>query len=126
MRGHYGDEPKRLAIIRGRSGRAREASGRELCGRRIYPEDRFEEVETENGEVVNVNTGTHGGFGGRVLCDGAWGFYAADVLAPAAIANVVDRAIANARANAVTRKRPVELLPLRADERAREYRYTRL
>lgn len=90
---------------------------------RIYPEDRMEEVETENGEAVNVNAGTTAGFGVRVLCGGAWGFYATDALSKESIARVVDRAIANARANAATRKRPVELLPLREDERNKEYHY---
>ncbi len=91
---------------------------------RVYPEDRFEEVETENGEVVAVNTGTHAGFGVRVLCDGAWGFYATDTLDKAEIAKVVERAVANARANAATRKHPVELLSLSDGERGKEHRYT--
>jgi len=103
-------------------GRAKKA-GATYADVRIHPEDRFEEVGVEDGNVVNVGSGVSSGFGCRVLYSGAWGFYATDQLDKAEIPRVVDRAIANARVNAVTRKYPVELLPIRDDERGREYIY---
>ncbi len=90
---------------------------------RIYPEDQFEEIGVENGAVVAMNTGFSTGFGVRVVHSGAWGFYAVDNLKRGTIAKVVERAIANARVNSSTRKNPVNLLPLRDDERGATYNY---
>ncbi len=95
---------------------------------RIHPEEKYQSIEVEgdrgeDGRVVNVSTGTTSGFGVRVLCDGAWGFFATDDLDGKPLERVVARALANARANAKIRKSPLELLPLREDERGREYFY---
>lgn len=90
---------------------------------RIYPHDRRETIEVENGEVVNVSTSTTAGFGVRVLADGAWGFYSTDDLNPQRIPDIVTQAVLNARANARTRKHPVVLLPLGEDEEGQEYVY---
>lgn len=90
---------------------------------RIYPFNRQEEIEVENGNVVNVSTGTTSGFGVRVLYNGAWGLYATDNLEAKYIPGIVERAISNARANARTRKHPVELLPLREEEKGCNYYY---
>lgn len=90
---------------------------------RIHPEDRTQVVEVEDGEVTAVGESETSGFGVRVIADGAWGFYATDDLRRERIADITKRAVENARANAQTRKRPVELLPLREDEIGREYTY---
>lgn len=90
---------------------------------RIYPEDQFEEIEVENGTVIAMNTGVTTGFGVRVVHSGAWGFYAVDDLERASIEHVVAQAVANAKANAATRKKPVALLPLLDHERNATYSY---
>lgn len=88
---------------------------------RVFPVSKGEEIGTENGNVVSLSSYTTSGFGVRVIVGGAWGFYSTDELKRERIAEVVKRAIASARANARTRKAPVELLPLREDEVGREY-----
>ena len=98
-------------------------SGTMYADVRVYPLDRHEMLEVENGEVVNVASGSTSGFGVRVLVDGAWGFYATDELKHERITDIVSRAIASARANARIRTRPVILLPLKDEERGKIYHY---
>ncbi|MDO8558484.1 MAG: TldD/PmbA family protein [bacterium] len=95
---------------------------------RIHPEEKSQDITVEgdreeDGRVVSVSTGVTSGFGVRVLCDGAWGFFATDDLDKKHLERIVARALASARANAKIRKSPLEILPLREDERGQEYFY---
>lgn len=88
---------------------------------RIFPVWRSEGIGTENGNVASYSESTTSGFGVRVIVDGAWGFYSTDDLKRERITEIVNLAVLNAKANAHTRKTPVELLPLREDEVGKEY-----
>jgi TldD protein len=64
--------------------------------------------------VPGVSDGGSFGFGVRVIADGAWGFASSPFVTPAEIARITGEAVAVAKANAATKGKPVELVPVKA------------
>jgi TldD protein len=73
--------------------------------------NRNQSVSTRERQITGLSDNETMGFGVRVLADGSWGFAASATLEPAEVERVAQRAVAQARANAVARPRPVELAP---------------
>ena len=73
--------------------------------------NRTQSVSTRERRVTGFQDGETFGFGVRVLTNGAWGFAASRELALDEVERVARQAVAQAKANAVTLKRPVELAP---------------
>jgi TldD protein len=70
-----------------------------------------ETMSVKDGVVEALNSNESGGFGVRVLADGAWGFASSLDLAPAEIDRITDMAVQIARASALVRKMNVDLGP---------------
>jgi len=83
-------------------------------GGAAYTEVRIAERENEqltvkNGSLEAATSSTSGGFGIRVLVDGAWGFSSSRVVEPAEADRVAAEAVEIARASGRARRHPVEL-----------------
>jgi TldD protein len=83
-------------------------------GGAAYSEVRIAERESEqltvkNGSLEAATSSTSGGFGIRVLVDGAWGFSSSRVVEPAEADRVAAEAVEIARASGLARRQPVEL-----------------
>ncbi len=76
----------------------------------------FQTIAVKNGKVATVEQNESQGFGVRVIVDGAWGFAASSRTDYADVDAVVTRAIAIARASALTKKRDVRLGPPEANQ----------
>jgi len=75
---------------------------------------RQESVFTREKQVQQVARSQSFGFGVRVLVNGAWGFAASREVTRPAVERMASLAIDIARANAAYRKKPVELVPVKA------------
>jgi TldD protein len=83
-------------------------------GGATYTEVRIAERETEqltvkNGSLEAATSSSSGGFGIRVLVDGAWGFSSSREVDPAEADRVAAEAVEIARASGLARGHPVEL-----------------
>src|SRR3954447_16031410 len=76
--------------------------------------NRTQSVGTRERRITGFHDSETFGFGVRVLANGAWGFAASRELALDEVERVARQAVAQARANAVTLKHPVELAPVQA------------
>jgi len=74
--------------------------------------NRTQSVGTRERRITGFQDGETFGFGVRVLANGAWGFAASRELTLDEVERVARQAVAQARANAVTLKHPVELAPV--------------
>jgi len=72
---------------------------------------RQQALGTRERQITFFNDGDSYGFGVRVLAGGAWGFAASREVTADEVVRVARQAVAQARANAVTMKRPIELAP---------------
>jgi TldD protein len=72
---------------------------------------RAQALGTREHQITFFNDGDSFGFGVRVLAGGAWGFAASREVTADEVVRVARQAVAQARANAVTMKRPIELAP---------------
>jgi TldD protein len=73
--------------------------------------NRNQAVSTRERQITGLVDNETYGFGIRVLVDGTWGFAASRTLEPAEVERVARVAVAQARANRVAQRRPVELAP---------------
>src|SRR5688500_11731578 len=73
--------------------------------------NRNQTVSTRERRVQGLSDSETFGFGVRVLADGAWGFSASSDLTRDEVQRVARQAVAQAKANRRTMKRPVELAP---------------
>lgn len=71
-----------------------------------------ERLEVKDGQVGSINRGTSGGFGIRVIADGAWGFASGPRTDKAEIERVAKLAVKVAKASALLKIRDVELAPV--------------
>jgi TldD protein len=83
-------------------------------GGAAYTEVRIADRETEqltvkNGSLEAATSSSSGGFGIRVLVDGAWGFSSSRVVEPGEADRVAAEAVEIARASGLARRHPVEL-----------------
>ncbi|MBA4159523.1 MAG: TldD/PmbA family protein [Gemmatimonadetes bacterium] len=74
--------------------------------------NRSRSVATRERRVTGIDDDETLGFGVRVLVDGTWGFAASRVLTLPEVERVARQAVAQARANRVAQRRPVELAPV--------------
>jgi TldD protein len=74
--------------------------------------NRTQAVSTREQRITGFQDGETFGFGVRVLANGAWGFAASRELNLQEVERVAREAVAQAKANAVTRRTPVELAPV--------------
>jgi TldD protein len=74
-------------------------------------DSRSRSLATKNGKVSHASDSESLGIGIRVICDGAWGFAAADELARNAVEEVAARAVAIAKASARVKQEDVRLAP---------------
>ena len=81
--------------------------------------NRNQAIATRERQITNFEDSETFGFGVRVLANGAWGFAASRDLTLDEAARVARQAVAQARANAAARVRPVELAPVEAYPDAR-------
>jgi TldD protein len=73
--------------------------------------NRQQSLGTRERQITFFNDGDTYGFGVRVLAGGAWGFAASREVTADEVVRVARQAVAQARANAATMKRPIELAP---------------
>ncbi len=73
-------------------------------------------LSTRNGQVLSLSSTEDGGFGVRVLANGAWGFASSSSLDEEELRNTARRAVSIARASARVQRDPVELSPLEGVE----------
>jgi TldD protein len=76
--------------------------------------NRNQAISTRERQITGFEDGETFGFGVRVLANGAWGFAASKDLTLDEADRVARQAVAQARANAAARTRPVELAPVQA------------
>jgi TldD protein len=76
--------------------------------------NRTQAVGTRERQITFFNDGETYGFGVRVIANGAWGFAASRDLNADEVVRVAQQAVAQARANAAARPRPLELAPVEA------------
>jgi len=74
--------------------------------------DESERVEVKDGQVGSINRGTSGGFGIRVIANGAWGFASSPKIEKAEIERVARLAVKVAKASALLKVRDLELAPV--------------
>src|SRR5689334_8277405 len=74
-------------------------------------EQESEEIAVKSGVVDALSSSRDGGFGVRVIVNGAWGFASASMLTPEIITRTVRDAVNLARAAALTKQRDVTLAP---------------
>jgi TldD protein len=82
-----------------------------------YADARFvrrqvEDAFVKNGHLDTIDRTDTFGFGVRVVADGAWGFAASQVVAPAEVDRVAALAVEVAKASAIAKEREVELAPV--------------
>ena len=90
---------------------AAEVAGASYADVRIITEH-SEDIEVKDGRVGSINRGTSGGFGIRVIADGAWGFASSPKIEKAEIERVAALAVKVARASALLKVKDVELAPV--------------
>ena len=73
--------------------------------------NRTQGVATRERRVQGLSDNDTLGFGVRVLVDGAWGFASSGTLGPDDVVRVARQAVAQAKANRVTQRKPVVLAP---------------
>ena len=88
-----------------------EVAGATYADIRIINED-SERVEVKDGQVGSINRGTSGGFGIRVIANGAWGFASSPKIDKAEIERVARLAVKVAKASALLKVRDLELAPV--------------
>ncbi len=71
-----------------------------------------ESISTRERQITFFNDGETYGFGVRVIANGSWGFAASRDLNAEEVVRVAQQAVAQARANAAARQRPLELAPV--------------
>lgn len=71
-----------------------------------------QEIETKNGFVDAMTSGSDEGFGVRAIVDGAWGFAASSILTLEEGKRVADKAVHIARSSALVSTRIVSLAPV--------------
>ena len=76
--------------------------------------NRTQALGTRERQITFFNDAETFGFGVRVIANGAWGFAASRDLNPEEVVRVAQQAVAQARANAAARQRPLELAPVEA------------
>jgi TldD protein len=76
--------------------------------------NRTQSLSTRERQITGFEDGETEGFGVRVLVDGAWGFAASREMDAEEVVRVARLAVAQARANRVAVRRPVELAPTEA------------
>ncbi|HVH13924.1 MAG TPA: TldD/PmbA family protein, partial [Longimicrobium sp.] len=76
--------------------------------------NRNQSISTRERQITGFEDAETFGFGVRVLANGAWGFAASKDLTLDEADRVARQAVAQARANAAARARPVELAPVEA------------
>ncbi len=76
--------------------------------------NRTQALGTRERQITFFNDAETFGFGVRVIANGAWGFAASRDLNPEEVVRVAQQAVAQARANATTQSRPLELAPVEA------------
>jgi TldD protein len=76
--------------------------------------NRSQALGTRERQITFFNDSETFGFGVRVIVNGAWGFAASRDLNPDEVVRVAQQAVAQARANASARQRPLELAPVEA------------
>ena len=121
-------QPRRLV-----AGTMQDADERELAARALdaaraagasyadvrIQRNRTQSIGTRERQITEFNDAETYGFGIRVLAGGVWGFAASRDVNADEIARVARQAVAQARANAATQLRPVELAPTEAYPDAR-------
>ena len=70
-----------------------------------------QEITVKNGVVQELELNSTGGFGVRVIADGAWGFASSHLLTPAEVDRVTALAVTIARASALAKIQDVDLGP---------------
>jgi TldD protein len=73
--------------------------------------NRSQSVSTREQQIIGLSDNETMGLGVRVIAGGSWGFAATNLLTADEIARAARQAVEQARANAVTQRRPVELAP---------------
>ena len=73
--------------------------------------NRSQRVTTRERQITGLADDETMGMGIRVIAGGSWGFVATNLLTSDDVASAARRAVAQARANAVTQLRPIELAP---------------
>jgi len=68
-------------------------------------------VSTREQQITGLSDNETMGMGIRVIASGSWGFVATNVLTAAEVEAAARQAVAQARANAVSQRQPVELAP---------------
>jgi TldD protein len=76
--------------------------------------NRSQALGTRERQITFFNDAETFGFGVRVIANGAWGFAASRELTADEVVRVAQQAVAQARANAATQQRPLELAPVEA------------
>jgi TldD protein len=74
--------------------------------------NRSQALGTRERQITFFNDAETYGFGVRVIANGSWGFAASRELNPEEVVRVAQQAVAQARANAAARQRPLELAPV--------------
>jgi TldD protein len=73
--------------------------------------NRSQRVATRERQITGLSDNETMGIGIRVVAGGSWGFAASGLLTPEEVVRVARQAVAQASANAVTQRRPLELAP---------------
>jgi TldD protein len=73
--------------------------------------NRNQSVSTRERQITGLADNETMGFGVRVLANGSWGFAASARMEPAEFERIARQAVAQAKANALTQRRPVQLAP---------------
>ena len=73
--------------------------------------NRSQSVSTREQQITGLSDNETMGMGVRVIAGGSWGFAATNALTTAEVERAARQAVAQARANAVTQRRPVALAP---------------
>jgi TldD protein len=73
--------------------------------------NRSQSVSTREQQITGLSDNETMGLGVRVIAGGSWGFAASSLMSADEVERVARRAVAQARANAVSQLRPVELAP---------------
>jgi TldD protein len=107
-RGRQEDDHRELAM---RALDAARGAGASYADVRVS-RNRNQDLSTRERQITGFEDSETFGFGVRVLANGAWGFAASRDLTLDEAARVAQQAVAQARANAPARQRPVELAPV--------------
>ncbi len=116
-------EPLDAAVSRELAARALDAArsaGASYADFRLAA-NRSQALGTRERQITFFNDAETYGFGVRVIANGSWGFAASRDLNAEEVVRVAQQAVAQARANAAARQRPLELAPV---ERVTDGRWT--